>query len=276
MIKANFGTLILLSTLCGFLTGCSDEEVSSGVTTVTPSSNNAIGASTPTGVITHRDFSVGFDPGTALVFDKDGNFDGSVEVAVIVSASDIHDLVVGGQTVNFRTEWGTFPEGDACTLTNGSCSVKWIPGDAYNAPSALSPLPSESAECRVAFTAWTVGEEKFADANDNGLFDVGETFLDLPEPYLDVNETGLWASFATGHVDGWDAPGFCNSDGVCELIDLNNDGVHNDEDNLYNGSLCAANNSANCSTATSTYIWTTSYLYIGDPDNPTHCAWFKP
>jgi hypothetical protein len=278
MKKVYFGTLILLSSACGFLASCSNDTVTSSASTAGSSNTGVLDASTPTGIITHRDFSINFDPGSANVFTTTKGFDGGVEVAVTVSASDIHDLLVEGQTVKFRTEWGTFPEGDTCVLTDGHCSIKWLPGDAYTAPSALFPsaTPPESAECQVAFTAWTIGEEKFADANDNGLFDAGETFLDLPEPYLDINESGLWTNVSTGYVTGWDGAGFCNSDGVCELIDVDNNGVHTVGDGKYNGSLCASNNSAQCSSNTSTVIWTTSYLYISDPQNPTTCDMFKP
>ncbi len=44
---------------------------------------------------------------------------------------------------------------------------------------------------RNTIIAWTQGEESFDDANGNGEYDFGETFRDLPEPFLDRNEDGV-------------------------------------------------------------------------------------
>jgi len=40
----------------------------------------------------------------------------------------------------------------------------------------------------------TLGEEYFFDANSNGMYDLGEYFIDLPEPYVDANDNGQWDS----------------------------------------------------------------------------------
>jgi len=217
----------------------------------------SIGPNDPSNIITHRDFSVGFDNGSPEIFDKDFNFE-EKEVVIIVKADDIFDLPVSGQIVNFATEWGTFIDSDSCELEGGKCSVTWIPGDPDYGP----------ADCNVSFTAWAVGEEKFVDVNGNKLFDTGEVFVDLEEPYLDIS---------------WDYyNGECNLDGVCELIDIENftgttpgtgNGVHDLGDGQYNGSLCAdpENNPACNVLATSTVINAQSQLFVctdtdTDPD----------
>jgi hypothetical protein len=38
----------------------------------------------------------------------------------------------------------------------------------------------------------TLGEEGYEDANGNGVYDAGENFVDLPEPFLDVNDNEKW------------------------------------------------------------------------------------
>lgn len=264
--KLFFSMLLIIPLL--MTGGCSDEEDSA--TASNGGGGGGLGDSIPTGIVSHRDFRIGFDPGAAPVFDNTGSYSGGEEVSIVIRADDINDLVVDGQTVNIRTEWGTFTEEkDSCVLSNGACSVTWLPGDKFTAPSSRVPIPVESAECRVAFTAWTNGEEKFADINGNGLFDSGETFTDLPEPYLDINESGLFSDSLNGYINGWDGgAGFCNSDLICEMIDTNGDSVHNDADGLYNGTLCASGN-AQCSATTSILVWTTSYLVVSDVDGLT-------
>ncbi len=38
----------------------------------------------------------------------------------------------------------------------------------------------------------TLGEEGYEDANGNGVYDTGENFIDLSEPFLDANDNGKW------------------------------------------------------------------------------------
>ncbi len=273
MKKENFYVFPLVLA-CTMMFGCSDDTSTAADAANTASSaggsSDDLGPSIPTGIVSHRDFRIGFDPGVAGVFSLSGSYSGSEQVEVVIRADDINDLVVDGQVVKFRTEWGTFTdEKDSCTLVNGSCSVTWLPGSPLQAPSAAKPFPGESAECRVAFTAWTNGEEKFSDLNDNGVLDTGEVFTDLPEPYLDINESGIYINSFSGIVNGWDGGlGFCNSDNVCELIDTNGNGVHDGPDGKYNGTLCASGNT-DCSSTKSIKVWTTSYLLITDASKIT-------
>ncbi|MDM8558901.1 Ig-like domain-containing protein [Candidatus Parabeggiatoa sp. HSG14] len=44
----------------------------------------------------------------------------------------------------------------------------------------------------VTIVAFTTGSESFADLNGNGLYDFGEPFDDLSEPYIDGNDNGIF------------------------------------------------------------------------------------
>lgn len=44
----------------------------------------------------------------------------------------------------------------------------------------------------VTLIAVTTGEEAFDDANNNGVYDNGEPFVDLVEPFVDSNDNGTW------------------------------------------------------------------------------------
>lgn len=71
------------------------------------------------------------------------------------------------------------------------------------------------AECNprdgvVTIIAYTVGEEAYEDANNNGQYDSGEGFVDLPEPYVDSNDNGQYDEGELySDVNGnksWDGP----------------------------------------------------------------------
>lgn len=44
----------------------------------------------------------------------------------------------------------------------------------------------------VSMIAVTAGEEGYGDTNNNGVFDVGEQYEDLTEPFVDSNDNGTW------------------------------------------------------------------------------------
>lgn len=61
----------------------------------------------------------------------------------------------------------------------------------------------------VSMIAVVSGEEGFLDANNNGKFDDGEPFDDLPEPFVDADDNGTWdpdERFVDANANGkWDA-----------------------------------------------------------------------
>ena len=241
-----------------FLSGCSEETDSAAAAGAGGGSDGNLGPSTPTGRITADGFYILYNPAVPAVFDEDRNFQ-QQEVTVTVFADDVNDLVVlSGQTVNFRTEWGSFigTNRDSCVIQNGECSVTWRSGDPGTAPQ----------DCRVAITAWATGEEAFFDANDNNQFDQSETLIDLEEPFLSIN---------TNVNDSFDAA-VSTFEGVGELIDIadfdgstGKNGAHDSGDNLYTGTLCASGNTR-CSGRTSMIIHYRSEILIQDPfDEPS-------
>ncbi len=236
------------------ISGCSDSTESA--TSVNGESNNSgsLGDSTPTGKINQAGFYMLFDPAVPEAFDSTLSFQ-QQEVTVTVFAEDVNDLTeLNGQVVNFKTEWGGWlDERDSCVLANGQCSVVWRTGSPATAPS----------DCRVAITTWADGEESFFDANDNGLFDAGETLADMEEPFLDINGNGIFdVAAVTPELIG-------------ELIDIKdfdgssgNNYAHDAGDGKYTGSLCASGN-AQCSGRSTMIIHYRTNLLIQQPFTDT-------
>ncbi len=238
--KKLMNPLVILISV-GLMTACSQDDTASaaaggggGRGNDSSSGNNGhIGNSQQTGKISADGFYFLFDNAEPEVLSEKLEFTRQ-EVKITAFADDINDLQdVNGWTVSFKTEWGAFVDDkDSCVLENGSCSVTWASGSPATVPGS----------CYVAFTAWAVGEEFFADTNDNGLLDSGENFYDAEEPFLDIDESGSYTA------------SIYSTEGVAELIDVANfngsggrNGTHDGGNNLYDGSFCASNNSASCS-----------------------------
>ena len=97
-----------------------------------------------------------------------------------------------------------------CQLAGGSSgSVSWI--------------SSGDFERTASVLAMAEGIEYFEDANSNGLYDFGEEFTDIGEPYLqivddDVIDPGSGEYFKDLDGDGeWDSGGNGVWDGPCSL-----------------------------------------------------------
>jgi len=253
--KHFIGFLAILMSL-GLLSACSQDDAASatagGSAGNDSSSGNAgqIGNSQQTGKISADGFYFLFDNPQPAVMNENFEFT-QQEVKITVYADDINDLEkVDGWTVSFKTEWGTFlDDKDSCVLKNGSCFVRWSSGSPATIPGS----------CFVAFTAWALGEENFADPNDNGKLDVGEPFFDTEEPFLDIDESGSFSAIYT-------------PEGVPELIDVagfngssGRNGIHDTGNNLYDGSFCASDNTASCSGSKSVVIHYRTSLPIQEP-----------
>ncbi|MBL0710644.1 MAG: hypothetical protein JJV99_06485 [Colwellia sp.] len=108
---------------------------------------------------------------------------------------------------------------------------------------------------RATILATAIGEESFPDLNGNGRFDAAEMSAfrgnnisgrayDLKEAFVDHNEDGLFNPGEEGGETGGELETFVDfTDG-----DPNGstDGVFNQNDDKYNGSLCSDNNTVNC------------------------------
>ena len=112
--------------------------------------------------------------------------DGVTTEITLRMADRLSNPVPDGSTVNFVAEGGQVVA--SCNTTgaeaNGisSCSVVF---------SSQLPRPVDG---RVTVLAWAQGEETFVDAGlpTNNVYDPGEAFEELGQPFLDKNENGLF------------------------------------------------------------------------------------
>jgi hypothetical protein len=114
------------------------------------------------------------------------NTDGVTTDITLRIADRLGNPVPDGTTVNFVAEGGQVV---------GSCGTT---GAAANNTSSCSVLLSSQeprpTNGRVTVLAWAQGEENFVDAGTptNNLFDTGESFEDLGQPFLDKNENAVF------------------------------------------------------------------------------------
>ncbi|MCU8087608.1 hypothetical protein [Shewanella sp. SM21] len=176
------------------------------------------------------------------------DYDG-IEVDVTARLADaFNNPVPDGTAVSFTTEGGVIVS--SCQTVNGACSVKWTsqnPRPTGDTLAMQGKEPSLDAELgqpyggRVTILATAIGEESFPDTNSNGRFDGSEVanFLskkdvsgnpyDLSEAFVDHNEDRIFNPSVAGGEEGGDAEVF---------TDFNSNGVYDQADGLYNGSLC--------------------------------------
>ncbi|MCL1125389.1 hypothetical protein [Shewanella surugensis] len=192
-----------------------------------------------------------------------------IEVKVTARLADaFNNPVPDGTAVTFRSEGGSID--DACFTTNGMCFfVTWRSQD-VRPDGAYWGDPVHPADSngyydvqeyyadtdfgqpmggRVTITAFTIGEESFADTNGNGRFDEDEYDLfidgpniqgdpfDMAEAFEDFNEDDVFNPEQSGGEDGGELE---------ELIDFNSDGSFTLADGLYNGVLCALEGNSYC------------------------------
>ncbi|MCS6239146.1 hypothetical protein [Shewanella baltica] len=177
-------------------------------------------------------------------WDHDG-----IEVDVTARLADaFNNPVPDGTAVSFTTEGGVIAP--SCLTVNGACSVKWTsqnPRPTGDTLAMQGKEPSLGAGLgqpyggRVTILATAIGEESFPDTNSNGRFDASEVadFLnkqdvsgnsyDLSEAFVDHNEDHFFNPSVAGGQAGGDAEVF---------TDFNSNGVYDQADGLYNGSLC--------------------------------------
>lgn len=165
-----------------------------------------------------------------------------------------HNPVPDGTAVSFTAEGGTVDASCLTGLANttltdgtvitqkgipGSCSVRFCPG-------STRPLDG-----RVTILAVALGEESFVDANSNNLYDTGESYVDLGEPFR--NDRAIVGSNANFKDDAY-------STGNAVLVspekptDSNGNGIWDQAgDGQYNGIRRAAS-SANTTVANTVHI----------------------
>ncbi len=101
----------------------------------------------------------------------------------------------------------------------------------------------------VTVLASVQGEEAFEDANANGIYDSGETFSDLGEPFVDKDDDGVRDS----------------SSPFEEYIDVNGNGSYDGPNGVWDGPGCTGS-----SCLTSKMIWTS--ITLAFTGNGYYCA----
>lgn len=165
-----------------------------------------------------------------------------------------HNPVPDGTAVSFTAEGGTIDASCLTGLVNttltdgtvitqkgvpGSCSVRFCPGN---------PRPADG---RVTILAYALGEESFADANGNNLFETGESYVDLGEPFR--NDRAIVSSNANFQDDAYSKDNAVRA-GSEPYIDSNGSGAWDAVgDKAYNGVLRSAS-SVNTTAANTVHI----------------------
>jgi Bacterial Ig-like domain (group 1) len=173
-----------------------------------------------TGIPTAASFSLALE-----CFNIEGwQIDGTTTAVTARLGDRFQNPVPDGTAVTFTAEGGNI-QSQCTTISNategGLCSVNFRSSE---------PRPSDG---RITILAKAIGEETFVDANGNGAFDAQDpTFSDLPEPFRDDSEDGLYQA-------GEDFFDFNNN----QMRDVLSGGVYVG-DGLFNGVLC--NDPARC------------------------------
>lgn len=153
-----------------------------------------------------------------------------VDVEVTARLSDrFNNPVPDGTAVTLQTEGGSIQS--QCQTTNGlgACTVDWT---SSNPRATTPPVGPELRRGRSTLLATAIGEETFVDTNGNGSFDNGESFSDLPERYMDENESDARDSFEP-------------------IYDFNSNSTYDAADGIFNGVLCL-DTSGRCATNNTT------------------------
>lgn len=160
----------------------------------------------------------------------------SLSVTCTVRVVDRNNNPVGtGLSVSLKTEAGNVGNSVATTAYMGTGANEgigtftfdttggtWPPvaTTPFTADSAQFPFPREAEPQQagnnprdglITIMAYVVGEEYFADNNGNGVYDLGEPFVDQGEPFVDSNDNNVWDPGETiipevGGTPNWDPP----------------------------------------------------------------------
>lgn len=191
-----------------------------------------------TGVADQNSFSL-----STTIFNVEGmghdGCEGPVGSTVRVSLADhFNNPVPDGTAVSFTAEGGTV---DASCLTgqkgvSGECSVRFC---------AANPRPADG---RITILAYALGEESFTDTNGNNLFESGEVFQDLGEPFrndraiTNRNANANWGVIANSLVpanpdDIWSTGNAIWAPGETFINTNSTNGWDGGGDGIYNGVL---------------------------------------
>jgi len=226
------------------------------------------------------------------------DIDGVTTEVTVRMADRFNNPVPDGTQATFITEYGSIEGG--CTTTDGACSVTWtsqsprdpayaepleIYGDSrYSCashslsegpcPTTIAPIAGYALGGRSSILVYALGEESFTDGNGNGRYDEGESWINLPEAFLDENEDSAHTPSQTKCVGSDTTLQSAQDEQVCNagfdefFVDFNSNGVYDLNntpestdsdlpDGLYNGVLCQDSDAA-------TGVCSNNTLNIGD------------
>ena len=208
-----------------------------GVTPVLATQSNAL--TVTTGIPDQDSFSVAVQCPNVEAWNRDG-----VVVPVTARLADrFNNLAPANTAVTFQTEGGSIVSQCLTSGTTGACSVNWTSSNPRPGVSAVG----DPRAGRSTILATAIGEESFTDGNGNGSLDVGETFVDMDERFMDVNENETRET---------NEP----------IYDFNNNSTYDTADGLFNGVLCL--DQARCGAQVTTGI-ATDNLIIMSSGNPS-------
>ncbi|MFA0812566.1 Ig-like domain-containing protein [Microbulbifer epialgicus] len=212
---------------------------------------------------------------SASILNPGGDSIDGVTSTITIRIGTPDNTIPDGTAISFKTEYGRIA--GYCTTVDGNCSVDWnsqnprapidyeFLGDdglmhslrtIFNTTCPVTglrgayPCPQSLGQPyggRSTILAYALGQETFNDANGNGEFDTGETFVDLPEAFLDHNEDG---AFGNSKSSGSCYPDCPEVGGDEELfIPLNDNEEYDSGNGIYNGLRCskAAEDEGTCS-----------------------------
>ena len=116
-------------------------------------------------------------------------WDGETSTLTIIASDRMGNPIPNGTVINFITE-GSQINPASCATTNGTCTV------------TFKSSASRPTNGRVTILAYAVGEKSFIASSPNNIYTAGDTFYDLGDMYLDANENGIWDSGETFIVTG--------------------------------------------------------------------------
>ncbi len=186
-----------------------------------------------------------------------GDTDGVTSTFTIRMADKFNNPVPDGTTAIFTTELGAI--NSACETVDGACSGVWesqapklplfnqdLVTTIFNTTCPTngeigSPCPDSLGEMvgrRSTVLVTAIGEESFDDENGNGLWDIGEDHVDLPEAFVDHNENGVFDGDSNCTPGDSESGRSCASGLEETFVDFNDNGEYDDGNGIYNGTLC--------------------------------------
>lgn len=217
-----------------------------------------------TGVPISRSFDISVLPANPLAWTSN-----DAEVIITANVSDqFGNAPPNGTRVSFRSvEVGIIEA--SCELIDGRCTVRWRSSGDRNHITAEADdgIGYNNRLGRATIIGFMSGAEDFTDLNANGLFDAssaGEvaSVVDLPEAFIDANEDGIFNSTEV-FIDSFlnnPAP----SDSVAGALNESYDGTG---DGIYNGP-CSELINSNCppSALQSTTIWDQAVITLSSAE----------